>query len=41
MSRDRRSFLASLGRAGAVLAAGPWIRMGALGYAQGGRGDAE
>lgn len=35
---DRRSFLASLGRAGAVLAAGPWL--GALGYAQGGRGPA-
>ena len=35
---DRRSFLASLGRAGAVLAATPW--MGALGYAQGGRGPA-
>jgi alpha-L-arabinofuranosidase len=35
---DRRSFLASLGRAGAAVAAGPWL--GALGYAQGGRGPA-
>jgi alpha-N-arabinofuranosidase len=35
---DRRSFLAGLGRAGACLAAGPWL--GALGYAQGGRGPA-
>jgi alpha-N-arabinofuranosidase len=35
---DRRSFLASLGRAGACLAAGPWLP--ALGYAQGGRGPA-
>jgi alpha-L-arabinofuranosidase len=35
---DRRSFLTSLGRAGAFLAAVPW--MGALGYAQGGRGPA-
>jgi alpha-L-arabinofuranosidase len=35
---NRRSFLASLGRAGAALAAGPWL--GALGYAQGGRGPA-
>jgi alpha-N-arabinofuranosidase len=37
-SSGRRSFLASLGRAGAALAAGPWL--GALGYAQGGRGPA-
>ena len=35
---DRRSFLAGLGRAGAFMAAGPWLR--ALGYAQGGRGPA-
>jgi alpha-L-arabinofuranosidase len=35
---DRRSFLAGLGRAGALMAAGPWLR--ALGYAQGGRGPA-
>jgi len=35
---DRRSFLAGLGRTGAFLAAGPWLR--ALGYAQGGRGPA-
>jgi len=37
-SSDRRSFLAGLGRAGALMAAGPWLR--ALGYAQGGRGPA-
>jgi alpha-L-arabinofuranosidase len=36
--QDRRDFLASLGRAGALLAARPWL--GALGYAQGGRGPA-
>ena len=35
---DRRAFLASLGRAGAALAATPWLS--ALGYAQGGRGPA-
>src|SRR6476469_1653232 len=35
---NRRSFLANLGRTGAFLAAGPWL--GALGYAQGGRGPA-
>jgi alpha-L-arabinofuranosidase len=35
---DRRSFLASLGRAGGFLAAGPWLR--ALGHTQGGRGPA-
>jgi alpha-N-arabinofuranosidase len=35
---DRRLFLAGLGRAGAFMAAGPWLR--ALGYAQGGRGPA-
>ena len=35
---DRRSFLAGLGRAGAFMAAGPWLR--AFGYAQGGRGPA-
>ena len=35
---DRRSFLADLGRAGAFMAAGPWLR--ALGHAQGGRGPA-
>lgn len=35
---DRRSFLAGLGRAGAFMAAGPWLR--ALSYAQGGRGPA-
>src|SRR5436190_6938587 len=35
---NRRSFLTSLGRAGAFLAAGPWL--GAIGYAQGGRGPA-
>jgi alpha-L-arabinofuranosidase len=35
---DRRSFLASLSRTGAFLAAGRWL--GALGYAQGGRGPA-
>jgi alpha-L-arabinofuranosidase len=37
-SSDRRSFLAGLGRAGALMAAGPWLR--ALGYAQSGRGPA-
>ena len=36
--QHRRDFLASLGRAGAVLAVRPWL--GALGYAQGGRGSA-
>ena len=35
---DRRAFLATLGRAGAALAATPWLS--ALGYAQGGRGPA-
>jgi len=35
---DRRSFLAGLGRAGAFMAAGPWLR--ALGYAQGRGGPA-
>jgi sugar phosphate isomerase/epimerase len=35
---DRRSFLAGLGRAGALMAAGPWLR--ALDYAHGGRGPA-
>ena len=35
---DRRAFLASLGRAGAFLAAAPWLS--AVGYAQGGRGPA-
>src|SRR3989337_1484145 len=37
-SASRRRFLSSLGRAGALLAAGSWLD--AIGYAQAGRGPA-
>ena len=38
MRKDRRDFLSGMGKAGALLAAGPWLR--AIGYAQGTRGPA-
>jgi alpha-N-arabinofuranosidase len=38
MKKDRRDFLSGLGKTGALLAAGPWLR--AIGYAQGTRGPA-
>ena len=38
MIKERRDFLAGLGKTGALLAAGPWLR--AIGYAQSARGPA-